>query len=764
MAYKAEIAVNVRGLKDVKTLETSLNKISGKISAINKISVGNSKAAKIEEKVAKSKEAQRVSMIQTRRVGDAVQRAADKGLQTEKALAAVKRAAKADAQGALKVSIEQRKIALEELKAQQQIAKVVKDKTLTGFGPKSPVFGRSTQMESAGNISAILQDPTTKVSPVQQALEKMEERSDKNRKQAVLNRKKSLSLGKDIVRIKTREANLDRKRVQSLAKETKLQKEIQSGKFATLRAGMQGPALPPVQGPAMGPTSMGMNFDSRTGKLLRGGAGGRGLTGGDRLVNLRRRFDTQSALISGGFPLLFGQGPGVAAAGALGGGIGGMFGQMGGFAGGIAATAAVQSIQNAINGIGELGMAMNRLNPNISALSQAMGIAGTMEQKRLQLIEQNQGKQAAFNAALEMLGEKIGADKAAELQKFGETFRDLTNSVTLFFTKVQAAVAKLLNQATEKVQETFIKPGEARKFVRENPNNPAFADINAQIAALEGTGSGKGRSGAKQVSDQINALKARRLEIAKTLLLEKEEEEAQKNINQLVTSGLGDLREKNNLHFATINGTREEFEIQKAIKDKVEEMGLTMAEVEGTERQRIENAIRTNRQLEEQAENAEKIREAFKNLSVTIKDDIKNGIAGLIKGTSTLGDMLNNIADRLLDVGLNHLLFGSILGSSGPKGGGLFGLLGFANGGRPPVGKPSIVGEKGPELFVPKRSGTIIPNDKLVGGSTNISVNVDASGSSVQGDNESGKELGRLISVAIQSELLKQRRPGGLLR
>ena len=85
--------------------------------------------------------------------------------------------------------------------------------------------------------------------------------------------------------------------------------------------------------------------------------------------------------------------------------------------------------------------------------------------------------------------------------------------------------------------------------------------------------------------------------------------------------------------------------------------------------------------------------------------------------------------------------------------------------GKPPVGKPSIVGEKGPELFVPKTSGTVIPNDKLGGGgSTNISVNVDASGSSVQGNNENGKELGRLISVAIQSELLKQRRPGGLLR
>jgi hypothetical protein len=43
-------------------------------------------------------------------------------------------------------------------------------------------------------------------------------------------------------------------------------------------------------------------------------------------------------------------------------------------------------------------------------------------------------------------------------------------------------------------------------------------------------------------------------------------------------------------------------------------------------------------------------------------------------------------------------------------GGGL-GL--FAEGGRPPVGQPSIVGERGPELFVPDQAGTIIPNDGL---------------------------------------------------
>jgi hypothetical protein len=37
----------------------------------------------------------------------------------------------------------------------------------------------------------------------------------------------------------------------------------------------------------------------------------------------------------------------------------------------------------------------------------------------------------------------------------------------------------------------------------------------------------------------------------------------------------------------------------------------------------------------------------------------------------------------------------------------------FADGGEPPVGVPSIVGERGAELFIPKTAGTIIPNNQL---------------------------------------------------
>ena len=130
--------------------------------------------------------------------------------------------------------------------------------------------------------------------------------------------------------------------------------------------------------------------------------------------------------------------------------------------------------------------------------------------------------------------------------------------------------------------------------------------------------------------------------------------------------------------------------------------------------------------------------------------------------TRTLGEaarsILQGIASDLLRLGINTLLKSTTLG--------IFkNLPTFAAGGSPPVGKPSKVGEKGPELFVPSTAGTIIPNRKMggMGGTTNIVVNVDASGSNVEGDEEEGRQLGVALSAAIQTELIKQKRAGGLL-
>ncbi|BCV01809.1 MAG: hypothetical protein CM15mV46_200 [Caudoviricetes sp.] len=77
-----------------------------------------------------------------------------------------------------------------------------------------------------------------------------------------------------------------------------------------------------------------------------------------------------------------------------------------------------------------------------------------------------------------------------------------------------------------------------------------------------------------------------------------------------------------------------------------------------------------------------------------------------------------------------------------------------------------IMGEAGPEAIMPLKRGR---GGKLgviaQGGSGgNITVNVDATGTSIQGDEMQGRQLGRMIAMAVQSEIVEQQRPGGLLR
>ena len=143
----------------------------------------------------------------------------------------------------------------------------------------------------------------------------------------------------------------------------------------------------------------------------------------------------------------------------------------------------------------------------------------------------------------------------------------------------------------------------------------------------------------------------------------------------------------------------------------------------------------------------------------TIEQGIKGAIMGAIDGSKSLSESLSGILRQLGGMFLNRGI-GSFKSADGTGGSGLLGM--FANGGRPPVGRPSIVGERGPELFVPDRAGTIIPNNQL-GGSTSVVVNVDASGTEVQGNQGNADQLGRLIGQAVQAELIKQKRPGGLL-
>ena len=104
---------------------------------------------------------------------------------------------------------------------------------------------------------------------------------------------------------------------------------------------------------------------------------------------------------------------------------------------------------------------------------------------------------------------------------------------------------------------------------------------------------------------------------------------------------------------------------------------------------------------------------------------------------------------------------GGIMTRSGPAP-----LKKYASGGIANSPQLAMFGEGStPEAYVPLPDGRRIPVAMQGGGggSTTVNVSVDAKGTSVQGNSGQGEQLGRAISQAVQAELIKQRRPGGIL-
>ena len=507
-----------------------------------------------------------------------------------------------------------------------------------------------------------------------------------------------------------------------------------------------------------------------------------------------------NALIGGAFPLLFGQGPLAAAGGALGGGAGGILGGQFGFALSLVGTQIGSAISQLVSGAAELGQAIGPFSQDTQAVTNALKLQNSTEQARLTLIEQTQGKTAAFNASIKILTREIGQDGVRALERFGETQRIINRTFATLGTNLQSVAARIVNfvlQISGIEQELSL--AEAQRVVQNealltgDPKAKSLAKDIEETKNVPGPGSG-GILGPFPGTKAFDLAKKKEETDAATLQFAQEKKinnELDLRFSKLTTIAtskkdeldlnkrIKELKKTHNEELATeIAKINQKFDKQKLILEgEIAELRfkLMKGELDKNEITELDEKIKRLKiigDLQKDAvtdtinlnNNTDKVAEAFKSVGETIQNDIKEGIKGLIKGTSTLSDLLNNVADRFLDVALNQALFGSILGTKADKKGGLLGFLNFADGGRPPVNRPSIVGEKGPELFVPRSSGNIIPNNKLGGGNTNnVVVNVDASGSDVQGDEAAAKEIGTLISVAVQGELLKQQRPGGLL-
>jgi len=116
-------------------------------------------------------------------------------------------------------------------------------------------------------------------------------------------------------------------------------------------------------------------------------------------------------------------------------------------------------------------------------------------------------------------------------------------------------------------------------------------------------------------------------------------------------------------------------------------------------------------------------------------------------------DILGDVAKKLIDIGGN-LLFGALTG-------GASGISFRAGGGPVSGGRPYVVGERGPELMVPGRSGTVVPSDMLQravssggGGATFAPViNIDARGAQMGAADAIGAEVRRQLVGFTRFEL-----------
>ena len=283
-------------------------------------------------------------------------------------------------------------------------------------------------------------------------------------------------------------------------------------------------------------------------------------------------------------------------------------------------------------------------------------------------------------------------------------------------------------------------------------------------------------------------------------------EGSEKEVNELLKKQLK-IRKELEDRLKSANGRS-----KKGIQNRIDEINKDIELLQGRDnilqKDKEINAEqeKRNKQLEEgkkrikeQEEAAESLKQKFMEIGKSVEEGIVQNLTDAVMGTKSLAEaaisVLNDLKRKLIEVAMQRAVAG-IGNFIGNALGGLFsggfstmggksittaagtniGKVGFmpsnpafrggkARGGSVMSGNSFLVGERGPELFMPARSGTIIPNSNIGGKSVtnNIVVNVDASGSEVQGDDAEATQFGEQLAAAIQAEIINQKRSGGLL-
>ncbi len=253
-----------------------------------------------------------------------------------------------------------------------------------------------------------------------------------------------------------------------------------------------------------------------------------------------------------------------------------------------------------------------------------------------------------------------------------------------------------------------------------------------------------------------------------------------KGAQEIITKGLKDTRDQFMLN---MEGLAEIYDYDPfGLRDKNDSFG------EGDKPKGLQNVGRdkegTLGQFAKSAfDVAKQAEEAFVNAFTGMEDALVNFVkTGKLNFKDLANSIISDLTRMLIRYAVVQPLFFGIFPKLKPTSsaipsadGNVFAknkIVPYAYGGV--VDKPTLfpmangmglMGEAGAEAIMPLKRGK---DGKLGviaqgGGIGNIVVNVDASGSSVEANEPESAELGKMLGSVIQAELIKQKRPGGLL-
>jgi hypothetical protein len=151
--------------------------------------------------------------------------------------------------------------------------------------------------------------------------------------------------------------------------------------------------------------------------------------------------------------------------------------------------------------------------------------------------------------------------------------------------------------------------------------------------------------------------------------------------------------------------------------------------------------------------------DSLEQVGQTFASNFSQAFSSIVDGSKSAKDAFSDMAKSILSQATSMFLnqaFSGLFGGSGGFGS-IFGALfgGFrAAGGPVSGGTPYMVGEKGPELFVPGRSGSIVPNAALGSsrGGDQMTFNINLAGAN------GNAEVARIAEEAVRRGLYEYQR------